>query len=757
MQYENEELNEEKQEESKERIGDSLNDELKKHFKEKFNNGQNNSASNDSVSKDNANTGNGTSADGNNTLNDTNTWQGNELHNGTNPTDYNTVASSSGKIMEGGEAAEAATAGATGAEAVTAAGASGAAEATAAGAGAAAEGGSAAAGATGVGIPIAIVMEVLKAGKAAHDEVASVGKKGSFEEDYQLKKGSGLFVGLLVCILFLYVIITGTYIQLVMPGTVESYRESQYNPESSISAKFLKNGIDTVKNIIPGYQGLEEYNKALPVEDAVLVYKEIIDDTITDTFRDFCEETIKKYDKNIIIKFFTGDDITRDDEKTKEEFLKQPYPYCKKTSSGYYTIGDFLDGKIPSYEENPQSYLNDDINYAEMLAILSMNEKFNIMSEDCTIEDFAKLLSGEKAKKYFYEMKMYPVIVEKEIEEEETVEEEVPEEEAKDKKKDKENSGKKKTITKIIKKIRIEREYYYTFEIKPFGLRELFLLAEVDMFEPDIDFTNQTNYDMLERKEKLLRTYARESEYLLGPSYSEARSSASIIYGESSTQTLTGRSAYYYIEDADNLGEEVTKDEWEEWDKEVKPDVTPNYNYSDTAKILSMPEYINQGSCSAANEKRGGGKYTIKEAGCIDCAYVMLAEYYTNKKISVKSVANNKNMYIENGFNTPYFMKMYGLAFYSANTTFDVNKCREYIDKNMPLVLHIKGYWEYNGVVYHRTTNEHFLLIMGYDQNGFYVYDPGSNNNTKNGPIPYEAFSHVGGKFIRDPYLPGFE
>lgn len=59
------------------------------------------------------------------------------------------------------------------------------------------------------------------------------------------------------------------------------------------------------------------------------------------------------------------------------------------------------------------------------------------------------------------------------------------------------------------------------------------------------------------------------------------------------------------------------------------------------------------------------------------------------------------------------------------------------ITQGNPVVVQIKGKWK----DYHTSPNTHYFLIIGYDDVGFYVADPGSKNNTKNGPIPYSDFA----------------
>lgn len=567
--------------------------------------------------------------------------------------------------------------------------------------------------ATGVGLPVAAVMQILQKAKEAKQRVDNTAEnithKGTAEDDYGTTSSIfWLSTVIIIMILFIYFIM-GTMIHLIIPGSVESYRESQFNTEGRMYDKFTKDGFETVQQIIADYKGLEEYDGTAPNEDAAEVYRKIIDASITEIFSEFCKDTLKKYDLNFIEKISSIENLLLDESKTQEEFLSCPYPYSTRKSDGsIYTISDFLNGKIPEDE------LNNDINYAEVVAVLSMNPDFNINSDSCTIEKFAQFLSSDKAKKYMYEIKMTPKIQ--------------------------------------YNDIGIPVSYYYEFDLKPYGLRELFLIAEVSEMDPDKSFPNQTNIDMLERREYYFRTYARTYEPNLGPSYNEERSNRSLIFGQGANKTKTGRSSEYYIKNADNLDDIL---EIPIWDMPEKPPVTPTYDFVEGTKIINMPDYINQGTCSAAGMRRGSSSTTVKSSGCCDCSYIMIAEYYTGKNITVESIAGDSSMYNGSSLNTPLFLEKFGMT-QNGNIPFDINTIRFYIDKGMPLIFHIRGKWIYNGTVYHKTDNGHFLTIIGYDEKGLYVYDPGSNANTKNGPIPYEAFPHVNDKYIRAPHIIGF-
>ena len=70
------------------------------------------------------------------------------------------------------------------------------------------------------------------------------------------------------------------------------------------------------------------------------------------------------------------------------------------------------------------------------------------------------------------------------------------------------------------------------------------------------------------------------------------------------------------------------------------------------------------------------------------------------------------------------------------------------INADRPVILHIRGYWtsSEDGRVLHGTSNGHFLVGMGYDQTGLYVWDPGRRANYH---IAYEDWGHVSDLYYR--------
>ncbi len=537
--------------------------------------------------------------------------------------------------------------------------------------------------------------------------------------------------------------------QNVSPGTVESYRESQlYGSDSSIFKRFLGKEYPSVKKVIEEYNGPESYDEDEPNAAASRLYIKVTDAALTDIFKNAMQEIAKEYSKSYLSKLFSGE-LKRNDERTLEEFRSVRYPYCRMRADGqYWTIGDFLDGRIPTREESSNDdYLNNDINYAEIISVICLNPNFDIQSENCTLEDFVALLTGKNAKKLLYELSVSdPYYEHYEILTDENGNEIL----------DKET---KKPVYGWVDKGQTtpdefgeDYRYYYKFEIMPYGLRELYMLADVDPMESHVTFPQFSNYEMMDKKEEYLRYFAGTANDELGTSFDEDRSQASIVYTNMMAQNgyATGRSLFYYIPQCTNL-EEINLPEW---DTEELPFVAGDYEFTDGECILPMPQYINQGDFP--NVYRGGPngnrKTTVKSSGCIDCCYAMVAAYYTGKNVDMAKVGNNKKYYNGSAFNHLKFNPDYGMknSALDKDTEYNVLVMRDYLRQGYPLIIHIKGYWKYNGKTLHGTQNGHFIVIRGYNEEGFYVYDPGRRGNNE-GVIPYEAFDLLNMKRYRVP------
>ncbi len=195
--------------------------------------------------------------------------------------------------------------------------------------------------------------------------------------------------------------------------------------------------------------------------------------------------------------------------------------------------------------------------------------------------------------------------------------------------------------------------------------------------------------------------------------------------------------------------------------------------------MLDMPLYINQGAAPQANvvrcrryNKNVLETCTIKMNGCLDCSLAMAyIYYYGSSSTDVVALLKNKiSCHICNAdnpakcngsLNTPVVLKELGMN-QGANTyphiTYDTQGGRHLVgwsglisclESGNPVLMHIKGHWE----GYHTSSNGHFLLATGYDENGIYVYDPGKRSNTESGqPIPWAAWARAAQMMGSDLY-----
>lgn len=305
--------------------------------------------------------------------------------------------------------------------------------------------------------------------------------------------------------------------------------------------------------------------------------------------------------------------------------------------------------------------------------------------------------------------------------------------------------------------------FIYDVTVRPYGLEEMYAIAGTTPEAMNSVHSTMRNIDILNNQEEWLR--AIFPDYDFGTGCNEARNQHSLVYNElqemiatsrkevAGYQTLmpTGRSALRYV-DRSLVNMEVNGSNYvQEWNENGSVFVNYNYNPNGETVILNMFEYINQGTYETDKRGKWNGvgvdtRDTIKKSGCIDCCYVMIYEYFFHKKLSVPAICrdyvNQDNLFMGDVFVANFGMRR------SEQTPFDIASIVAQITAGKPVMLHISGYWNYGGITYHDTTNGHFLVIMGYDDDGFYFYDPGSKDNTFNkGAIPYDAFNYVSGLY----------
>ena len=269
--------------------------------------------------------------------------------------------------------------------------------------------------------------------------------------------------------------------------------------------------------------------------------------------------------------------------------------------------------------------------------------------------------------------------------------------------------------------------FYYDCEIAPYGLLEIYTIAGVDPNDMNANEYTMRNIDVLDISEKWLRT--KITEIPLGI---DTRSPMQFLESDLLSKGVSGLfSSDLYYKHAVQLRDQLACD----------------YVPDGQSVILDMQGYINQGRYPDNYRGTDGRGQSIKSAGCCDCSYTMIAMYLNRANYDIVSIS--RKYVSNNNFRGTDFLRSVGLKETSRNEAYLASSVIGYLTEGLPVMLHISGKWVYNGVTYHSSTNGHFLVIMGFDDAGFYVYDPGSNKNTTNGPIPYDAFSYVAGKSIR--------
>ena len=124
---------------------------------------------------------------------------------------------------------------------------------------------------------------------------------------------------------------------------------------------------------------------------------------------------------------------------------------------------------------------------------------------------------------------------------------------------------------------------------------------------------------------------------------------------------------------------------------------------------------------------------------CNFSSYMMLAAYYSNKGFTTNELAALAKKWCRSDglfTNQGSCMSQYGFSVSGDVRGFNniVSSIKSGIDSGNPLILHCRGYWG----DYHTTSNGHFMVVTGYDNNGIKVADPGKRANNSR-TIPWSA------------------
>lgn len=294
--------------------------------------------------------------------------------------------------------------------------------------------------------------------------------------------------------------------------------------------------------------------------------------------RDHHEGIIERRGKEALEKAGRDDKYYQGD-KTIYSLLENHYPYDLNRSPNdtFPKIGNVLksDYWIGDYPERWHPRL-DDVNYTEVLNIISQNEDFDWDKIDYV--EYLKFINSEKAKFHYFEMsvKWIPVYCGKRAigtypdgsTEYENIEEPgdpcSSEEELA-------NAPEEKVIKGVTCKF---EKWYASVLVYPFGLTEEYMLMDVDPYADNNFFKthvymgegqpeenhSHNNLQILDHAEYTFRTYERiqnrevgtaKKKTRLGPSYALLRSKLSNIYVKIAETygEAKGRSAWRYLDD----------------------------------------------------------------------------------------------------------------------------------------------------------------------------------------------------------------
>lgn len=424
------------------------------------------------------------------------------------------------------------------------------------------------------------------------------------------------YIVVAIILFFLFTTMACYYLVSIASSQLENYQEVEYkNHEmtggpSERNASYTSNDSSQITSVIDNDH---------PFAGASKESKEAIELAMEDAFRKEAITLVKSMKSTTLAKLkdritalFT-DGFYYNEEKTLEYFYNNPYPYCLKIDEfDYYTIGDYLytiggysEKKFNemSHREIPEDFMNNDLNFAELIAIISQGERFSTLNG--TYKDYKDMFTLPDNQIMLFEMTVegiddiegpfwYGGTTTIYTEQEDSYDEINLDDGYKEILLDSNNNNNSSSKNLVETEVAIEdtqdkndprfenskNKYYYLKPVvKPFGLRELYRIAgcdselaedneqpgnQVSLNHPADDFGYSDgimNFEMLDLTEKYDRVYCRmgdlgnvgveEGENYLGPSCLEERSKLSLIYGEEHTidgkPLTTGRSANYYI------------------------------------------------------------------------------------------------------------------------------------------------------------------------------------------------------------------
>lgn len=506
--------------------------------------------------------------------------------------------------------------------------------------------------------PVGIIVGVL----ASVTKDAAKNFVGTLDTANESKKESNSALStVIICAAFLFAflfIFCGALLTKGMPSLVSNGQETEFEVTkgSNLSAadeRYKENASSEFK----------DFNDDYPLSNTIMDY--IWGTSEKKGFRQVLNDAINENLKATVMSL--GNTVSGkqwDQDRTLDYFYEQPWPYDVQVNNYEVcpTIKDVFSGGYKA------KY--DDVNWAEVLTILSQNtsadssHQYALNWGECNYEDFLSFIETDRCKQYMYELgiKWIPIYTHTSTvtNADGTTSTETLKRDGSEC--DTAEACSQSPQTQNFDGIDYEfTDFWCKTEVRPFGLRELYALADVAPEDYHAEFDQHTNYEMLDYSERIVRIYQRGKKVTfesggsadqLGPSYDQPRSQRSTIYSYlTSDQTLIdedkagkGRSCWYYIKDTYNKDLESIGYTQPEYESSTPPD----------SELLSgtlmerLAYYFPDGLPTSAAEMQ---QYlTTVAVECLDANGNIVTRNITVHKKAAESIQNAMHELAQSGF-----------------------------------------------------------------------------------------------------------
>ena len=399
----------------------------------------------------------------------------------------------------------------------------------------------------------------------------------------------------------------------------------------------IHNGFDTIGS------ALEHLSSDATFEDVAYYYNDNIKDAITKAFNETCY--------NEVLQIIEEQDYDLD--ATMETYKKNSFPYV-------------LEGD------------NCNVNYLEILTVMSMAEKNNILNFDH--DNFMKTFEDPEFLRCLYDLSVEKVEVFDENEYD--------------------SDG------NLIHEGTGELLYTYgNVKINRYPLKKIFDYFGVDPYAANFNFPSLTNYQAL----SIIETYTKQE-------------ALDIDWGSSVTSKLLDYTNY--TGEITTAGENIYANEM------YKDPVVGNYDI-----VNGVPLYL-QGDPAWGQETYGSK--TIAKQGCCLASMAMIASYFTGEAITPLTISHLIKQNYGGALLRADISRHYGFKQYITEAPYSSSLVIGELAAGRLLIVHIKG--QHLGHNAHKVNSDgsieyfgHYLVLTGVDSTGpetiFTLNDPGGGKH----------------------------